>query len=93
MWIFFSTADGDGVRGKEDGIAHIVMIPDGVIMTESRLFTIKYPRAGKRTTSSTVGKATNGITKECPILKSKKTGISGKKTNTGKSTIIGAFRI
>jgi hypothetical protein len=65
------------------------MIPVGDTIGAVRLFTGVYPRIGGIITERIVGKGVNGINKESPTIKFKKTGRHGKKISTGRNKIIG----
>ncbi len=93
MWTFFSTMAGGGVPGKGTGIAHGGITQVGPIIEAFLLFMSAYPQAGGMTIGSIVGEVINGTTNEYPINKFNKTGATGKRTNIGKSKILGVFKV
>jgi hypothetical protein len=80
---------GGGVRGKENGTVRGAMMPVGATIAGVRLFIEAYLQVGGMTTGKIGGEGVNGINKESPTIKFKKTGGHGKEISTGRNKIIG----
>ena len=93
MWTSFSTAVGGGVRGKGDGIARGSMIQVGPTIEVFLLFTEGFHPVGGMTIGSVAGKGMNGTTNGYPTKKSNGTGAAGKRTDIGRSKILGVSKI
>jgi hypothetical protein len=92
-WISSSGAAGGGVRGKDDGIAHITTTQVGAIIKAFHLFIPEYRRVGEMTIGNTVGEDINGIISECLSSKLCGTGRDGKIAGIGRSKITGVSRV
>ena len=86
-------AAGGGVRGKANGTARGTMIQAGATIGGIHLFIEAYPQVGGMTTGRIAGKVINGINKEYPTNKFKRTGGHGKKISIGRNKIIGVSRV
>jgi len=84
---------GGGVRGKDDGIAHITTTQVGAIIKALHLFIPGYHRAGGMTTGNIVGEDINGIISEYLSNKFSGTGRDGKIASIGRSKITGVSRV
>ena len=92
-WISSSGMAGGGVRGKDDGIAHITTTQVGAIIKALHLFIPGYHRAGGMTTGNIVGEDINGIISEYLSNKFSGTGRDGKIASIGRSKITGVSRV
>ena len=93
MWISSSTVVGGGVRGKGAGIARGIIIQVGVTIKTFLLFIEKYHHIGGMTIVGINGKGINGTTSEYLTIKLNGTGTNGKRTNIGRSKILGVSEI
>lgn len=84
---------GGGVRGKANGTARGNMIQAGDTIGDVHLFIEAYPPVGGMTIGRIAGEGVNGINKEFPTIKFKKTGGHGRKTSTGRNKTIGVSGI
>jgi hypothetical protein len=83
---------GGGVRGKGAGIGRGIMVQVGATIEVFHLFIEGYHQIGEMTIGSIVGKGINGTTNEYPTSKSNGTGVTGKRTDIGRSRIPGVSR-
>ena len=83
---------GGGVYGKVVGIARIIIIGDGLIITEFRVFILMSTRVGETTTGTVIGTDADGIMNEFQAKEFNRAGEAGKMIDVGKSREPGAFR-
>jgi hypothetical protein len=83
---------GGGVRGKDDGTAHVTITQGGPTIEAFQLSIEKYPQTGGMTTEITSGEDINGITSKYLINRFSKTGGAGKETGTGRINRPGEYR-
>ena len=57
------------------------------------LFIEKYHQVGGMTIGRVVGKGINGTTNEYPMNKFNRTGATGKRTDIGRSKILGVSKV
>ncbi|HCX02738.1 MAG TPA: hypothetical protein DHO02_10290 [Syntrophaceae bacterium] len=69
------------------------MIQAGDTIGDVHLFIEAYPPVGGMTIGRIAGEGVNGINKEFPTIKFKKTGGHGRKTSTGRNKTIGVSGI
>jgi len=89
----FSMVDGGGVHGTVVGTARGIMIQVGAIIGDVHLFIEAYPPVGGMTTGRVVGEGVNGISKEYPTNRFKKTGGHGKRLSIGRKKTDGVSRV
>jgi len=93
MSICFSGMAGGGVHGKVVGIAHVIMIEAGVIMTMFQDSIMMWTQVGEDTTEIVIGVDIHGIMDGFPTGTFNGTGRAGKKIDVGKDEELGALRI
>jgi hypothetical protein len=92
MWTSFSTMAGGGVRGKDAGIAHSVMIPVGPTIKGPHPFMEEYRQGGGIITGIINGQDIHGTISEYPMSKSNITGATGSRADIGRSKITGVSK-
>jgi hypothetical protein len=84
---------GGGVRGKGAGIARGTIVQVGTTIETFHLFIERYHQVGGMTIGGIGGKIINGTPNEYPTKKFNKTGATGKRTDIGRSKILGVSKI
>lgn len=84
---------GGGVRGREAGTGHAIMIQAGTSTGMYHLFMRKYPPAGEMSTGTAAGEGINGPLSGYPINRYSGIGIDGKRTDIGRRSRPGVFRV
>jgi hypothetical protein len=80
---------GGGDRGKGAGIDRETIIQVGATIRTFHLFIERYHEVGGTIIKTIVGKIINGTPNEYPIRKFNETGANGKRTDIGRSRILG----
>jgi len=84
---------GGGVIGKGDGIARGIIVQDGSTIETLHLFIMEYHQVGGAPIDSIVIKEMNGTPREYLSNNFNRTGAPGKRTDIGRSKILGASRV
>src|SRR4030042_6005678 len=83
---------GGGVRGKDVGIAHVIITGAGVIITMFQVFILIWTQVGEDTTETVIGTDIGGTINGFLTNDFNRTGAVGKRTDIGKGKELGVFR-
>jgi len=83
---------GGGVYGKVVGIARIIIIGAGVIITMFQVFILMWIQVGEDTTETIIGTGTHGTMTGFLANEFNRTGRAGKIVDIGKSKELGASK-
>jgi hypothetical protein len=84
---------GGGVRGKGDGTARGAIVQVGATIKTFHLFIEGYHQVGGMTIGSIVGEGSNGTISEYPTNNFNGTGATGKRTDIGRSKVLGVSKV
>ena len=81
---------GGGVHGQVVGIAHVIIIKAGVIITMFQVFILMWIQVGEATSETIIGTGAGGIMNGFLTNNFNRTGRAGKMIDVGKGEELGA---